>query len=222
MPRLPSRNADLARTVRRGRALRLLLFAGWVAILTLAAVFFNNSHRGSVLPLIVGWRMWVWVAFALLSGALLFRFFSLFSDKAFEGEIIRSSLAHTYAASEDEKNADETANFRVQTVLRVRCTDGKIRKLRFEQKPGFFLYYHEGNRVCKFAGLRYPLADPESLPAPPRPQKTADEDTTGKTIADLSRFSVCVFCGHFYPTPTVCENCGHSLIDPNEVFPKEK
>ncbi len=222
MTALPSRNTDLLRRVRRTRARRLLLFAGWVAVLVLAAVFFNNSHRGSVLPQITGWRMWVWVAFALLSGALLFRVFSIFTDRPFEGEIIRSSLAHTYSASDGEKSEDETANFRVQTALRVRCTDGKIRKLRFEQKPGFFLYYHEGNHICKFAGLRYPLADPASMPPLTHPLKTADEDTTGKTVVDPSRSYLCVCCGHFYPTPTVCEDCKLTLIDPKEVFPKEK
>lgn len=222
MPCLPSRNADLTRYVIRHRVLRVLLFAAWVTVLVLAAVFFNNSHKGSVLPQISGWRMWIWVAFALLSGALIFRIFPLFTEKTFEGEIIRSSLAHTYAFSDDEKNADETANFRVQTALRVRCTDGKIRKLRFEQKTGFFLYYHEGNRICKFAGLRYPLADPNSIPPLTHPLKTADEDTTGKAVVDPSRSYLCVHCGHFYPTPTICEDCKLTLIDPKEVFPKKK
>ena len=95
MFRIPGRNADVLRYVRKRRARRLLLFGGWIALLTLAAVYFNQTHRASVLPQIIGWRLLIWIAFALISGIFFFRIPSLFTDRSFEGEIIRSSLSHT-------------------------------------------------------------------------------------------------------------------------------
>ena len=220
---IPSRNADVLHYLRKQRALRILLFLGWITLLTLAAVYFNHTHRASVLPKIIGWRLLVWIAFALVSGVLLFRIPSLFTDRSFEGEIVRSSLSHTYSASGDSKNETEgNYNFRLNTVLQVRCTDGKLRKLRFEQKPGFFLYYHEGNTICHLAGLPYPVADPARMTAPPRRKWTPDEDSTGSTLTDPQKAFLCVACGHFYPTPTRCENCGLSLIDPKDIFEEKK
>ena len=223
MSRLPDRNADLLRYVRRRRAFKILLFAAWFAFLTLALLYFNRTHRYSVQSPIAGWRLWVWIGFSLLSGFVLFGMFRTFFDRSFEGEILRSSLSHSYSTSQDANAPAASYNYRLDTVLRVRTPDGKIRKLRFEQKPGFFFYYYEGNYIRYFSGLPYPIADPKRMQAAEVQKWSADEDTTGdenplpKRNAHKNAY-LCAACGHFYPTPTRCENCGHSLIDPKDIF----
>ncbi len=219
MFRIPSRNADLVRFVRRRRALRLLLFAGWFLFLTMALIYFNRTHRYSVQSPIAGWRLWVWIGFSLLSGLVLFGMIRMFFERSFEGEILRSSLSHSYSTSQDANAPAASYGYRLDTVLRVRTPSGKIRKLRFEQKPGFFFYYYEGNYIRYFAGLPYPIADPKRMKAPSVQKWAADEDTTGGPAVTVPQNSyLCAACGHFYPTPTRCENCGHSLIDPKDLF----
>ncbi|MBE6529553.1 MAG: hypothetical protein E7680_02985 [Ruminococcaceae bacterium] len=219
MVRLPNRNADLLRYVRRRRALRFLLLFLWTAFFALAALYFNRTHRFSIIPRLVGWRLWVWIAGAVVIGFFLFRIPSLFLDRSFEGEIVRSSLSHSYSAAAGA-NVSAAYQFRLNTVLRIQTPDGKLRKLKFEQKQGFYFYYHEGNYIRYFSGLPFPIADPSRMTAPPRQKWRADEDSTGDVVSNPQKSYLCAVCGHFYPTPTRCENCGHSLIDPKDLFGK--
>ena len=217
--RIPQRNGDLVRYVRRRRAVRLGLLALWTLLLIVGALFYNRSHETSVLPPIAGWRMAAWVAAALVSGLILFRVPQLFFDRSFTGEILRSGISHSYSASADPGAASAASrDFRLNTVLRVRTDGGKIRKIRFEQKPGFYLYYYEGNRVCHLSGLPYPVADPATMRSPVRSSSLADEDTTGNTVIDPRVSYVCAACGQFGRAPTVCSQCGLSLIDPRDLF----
>ena len=216
---IPQKNNDLKRYVIRRRALRVLLCLLWVALLIGGALLYNQSHENSVLPRILGWRMAVWAVAAVVSGVLIFRIPQTFADRSFSGEIVRSGLSHSYSASSDPGAAQPVSHdFRLNTVLRVRTADGKIKKIRFEQKPGFYLYYHEGNFICHLSGLPYPVADPTRMNVPPRPAFIKDEDSTGNTILDPRKSYVCAACGHFRHEPTVCDHCGLSLIDPKELF----
>ena len=217
-PHLPQRNRDLARYVRRKRAVRLGLLALWTLLLVVGAILYNRSHEKSVLPPIVGWRMAAWIAAALVSGALLFRVPQLFFDRSFTGVILRSGLSHSYSASADPGATRASQDFRLNTVLRVRTDEGKIRRIRFEQKPGSYFYYHEGNRVCHISGLPYPVADPATMQAPPRVSSLRDEDSTGSDPIDPRASYVCAACGQFGRAPTVCARCGLSLIDPRDLF----
>lgn len=219
MNRIPPENHDLLRYVRRRIAVRLLLCFIWVAFLVGGALAYNQSHEVSVLPPIVGWRLAAWVLAALVSGVLLFRIPQLFFDRSFEGEIVRSGLSHSYSASADPGAGQSISyGFRLNTSLRVRTPTGKLRHIRFEEKTGFYLYYHEGNYICHIAGLPYPIADPTRMIRIPRPDFSVDEDTTGNPTLDPQKSFLCAACGHFYPECTVCAHCGHSLIDPKKLF----
>ncbi len=215
--KIPAGNRDLARYVRRKRTVRVLLCLGWVAVLAVGAIFYNQSHEVSVLPRIVGWRLAIWLLAATVSGVLLFRIPHLFLDRPFEGEIVKAGLSRSYSTSDDPKQS-ASYGFRLNTALRVRTPNGKIRRIRFEEKNGFYLYYHEGNYICHLSGLPYPIADPARAVPASRPARTADEDTTGNTVYDPVGAYLCAACGQFYREPTVCAQCGHSLIDPKELF----
>lgn len=216
--RLPERNRDLTRYINRRRTVRILLFAGWVALLTLSAWMYNRSHSVSVLPPITGWRMAVWILASAVSGALVFRIPQMLTDRTCEGTIVSSGHAHSYSGSSDPgAGRDSSYQFRLNTVLRIRTADGDLRRLRFEEKPGFFLYYHEGNYVRHIAGLPYPVADPNRSLRREKRKMSPYEDRTGSTGEESGEF-LCAACGHFCPAPTVCESCGLTVIDPNEFF----
>lgn len=221
MFRLASQNRDLLLYIRRRRAFRIVLFVAWVALLCVCALLYNRSHEVSILPRIVGWRLAVWILAAVISGLFLFRIPGLFFDRSFEGVVVRSGLSHSYSPSADPGAGRSTSyGFRLNTVLIVRTDNGKLRRIRFEEKPGFYLYYHEGNYIRHISGLPYPIADPARMTDLPIDGTSLDDDSTGNTVIDPRTAYLCAACGYFSRESTVCPHCGHSLIDP-KVFFKE-
>ena len=196
--KIPKKNTDLRRHVLRRDLLRILGCLLWVALLVGGAVAYNNAHQ--TYPdyrRMVGWRMALWVGLAVLSGFFIFRMWKFFTDRACVGTIVTSGLSHTYTASPDPGATNGVDyDFRTNTALRLRLDNGKLRRLRFEQKPGFYLYYHEGERVAKFRGLPYPT--------------NLDPDQTHGCI--------CSACGAWRKDHLdYCEVCGMTLIDPKDL-----
>ena len=212
---IPSKNRDLRQYVRMKKLVRCLLALLWTGLLISGAIAYNQAHR-TYPPerLIVGWKFALLVVIAVVSGMLLFRLPKLFFDRSFEGIVERSGLSHSYSQSADPGSSEY--NFRLNTVLWVRKPDGTRKKIRFEEKPGFFLYYHEGTRVCHFPGLPYPLADISGLETPS--SKSSGADT--REDRPLGNY-LCVACGRLRKEPGICDACGLSVIDPKDVFNKE-
>ena len=209
MKPIPKRNRDLLRYVRKKKLIRSLLALIWIGILISGVLMYNHSHRAySVHTPITGWKFVLLCVAATVSGILIFRLPKLFLDRSFEGIVERSGLSHSYSRSADPGSAEY--NFRLNTVLRIRTPDGKHKKIRFEEKPGFFLYYHEGTRVRHFPGLPYPLADISESRA-----DLLNSDTHGDR--PLGSY-LCVACGRLRQAPDVCDRCGLSIIDPKEIF----
>lgn len=194
--KIPFQNRDLVRYVRRRDALRLIGYALWVALLIGGALSYNHNHQ--TYPdyrRMVGWRMAIWVLAAVASGFLIFRIWRFFTDRTFSGTIVTSALSRSYSASNDPGQGADY-DFRLNTYLKVRTDQGKLRRIRFEQKPGFYLYYHEGNRVTHFHGLPYPV----------------------NTDPDASHGCVCSACGtHSKALVDRCPVCDHSIIDPKNI-----
>lgn len=217
MRSVPERNRDLLRYVRKKKLLHCSLAALWAILLIAGAVAYNNAHR-TYTPdrLMTGWKFALWVVIAVVSGALIFRLPKLFFDRPFEGIILRAGISHSYSRSADPGSAEY--NFRLNTVLLIRTTDGKRKKIRFEEKSGFFQYYHEGTRICHFSGLPYPLADISGLEAPLTKASRAADTREDRSLGNY----LCVACGRLHHIPDVCDSCGLSVIDPKEVFGKEE
>ena len=196
---IPKKNKDLRRYVFRKDLFRVLGYAVWIAIWYAAVAFYNGSHE--TYPdyrLILGWKLWLWLAASALIGFFLFRIGRFLTDRSFCGTVERADLSRSYSASRDPGEGDY--DFRLNTYLRIRTDDGRKRRIRFEQKPGFYRYYAEGTRVVHFHGLPYPVnSDPTS-----------------------ENGWVCSACGAFSPErPTTCEICKHTLIDPVDLLPPE-
>ncbi len=198
--KLPKQNKDLARFVRRKVAKSLFGYAVWVALWVSGAVMFNKRHQTYEPHMrMVGWRMVLWVAAALVIGAILFRIYRLLLDRTRVGRITRSGLSHRYTratAKHPSRSSDEDENFRTHTVLRLCDERGKRFRLQFEQRDGFYTYYHEGERVLKLYGLPYPVnLDPEA-----------------------PHGRICAVCGRIMQkSDRSCDICGHSLIDVEDV-----
>ena len=165
MPSIPKSNRDLQRLARSRFILRVTGYLLWIALWYSGAVVYNRNHM-TYPPerRMVGWRLAVWMGIAVLSGILLFRMWKLITDRTLCGVIEFSGLSHGYTPSEDKSLLQGgDYDFRLHTVLLIRTPDGKRRRLRFEQKNGFYLYYYEGNHIVRFRGLPYPLnTDPAS------------------------------------------------------------
>ena len=197
--RIPSKNTDLRRYVLRRDILRIVGWLSWNVLLIGGAIVYNYNHQ-TYPPerRIVGWRMMLWVALAVVSGILIFRLWRLFTDRAYVGTIVTSELSYTYAASPDPGTMNGVDyDFRTNTAIRLQLHNGKLQRLRFEQKSGFYFYYHEGERVAKLRGLPYPVnLDPEAKYG-----------------------HVCSACGAWRQNaPPHCEVCGFSLIDPHDLL----
>lgn len=194
--KIPKKNRDLAVYVRRRDLIRLIGFVIWVALLIGGALFYNHEHQ--TYPdyrRMVGWRMAIWVAAALISGFLIFRLWKFFSDRSFSGTVVDAGLSRTWSASDDPGGATDY-DFRLKTRLRVRTERGRHRRIRFEQKLGFYLYYHEGNHVVHFHGLPYPI----------------------NTDPAASAGYVCSVCGHHSKERIdLCPACRKSMIDPADL-----
>ncbi len=218
--RLPKKNRDLRMYVLCRRGLQIGGYLLFIAAFYFGADAYNRAH--TTYPphrLIIGWRMAVWILSAVLLGFVLFRIWKLFLDRSFEGVVEKSGLSHDYTASADPGVANPVSyDFRLHSALVVRTPNGKKRHIRFEQKPGFYLYYYEGTHICHFAGLPYPVHDPDRTCRPPLRSDGAEE-----AFDDLSGGVVCVACGFMNKRADVpCGNCMHSLIDPRELWGDQK
>ena len=195
MKKIPNQNKDLRRYVLRRDLARVLGYVAWIAVWYAAVAVYNGSHE--TYPdyrLIIGWKLWLWMAASVILGFFLFRVYRFFTDRSFCGRIEKAGLSRSYSASADPGEGDY--DFRLNTYLRIRTADGKRRRIRFEQKPGFYRYYAEGATVVHFHGLPYPV----------------------NTDPDAQNGWVCSACGAFTPEKQdTCEICRHTLIDPRNL-----
>ena len=201
IPRIPKRNQDLRRLVLRTAVSRILGYAVWITLLYLGARSYNQNHQ-TYPPnrLIIGWKMAVWIGIAVVSGFFLFRIWKFFTERAFSGTIERYSHSRSYSASDESKALGTDHDFRLNTVLRVRTHDGRLRRIRFEQKNGFYGYYHEGAHIARLRGLPYPV----------------NLDPDGKDGY------VCSACGtHTKDAQNFCVSCDRSIVHPEDIITKE-
>ena len=197
--RLPKKHLDLRLYALFREITRWLLYALWIAFWLLGALFYNQSQPH--LPparLLVGWKLWVWMGASLLLGFLIFRIWRSFTNRGCQGRVLQSSLSHSYESSRDPgmlRTADY--DFRLNTLLKLETPKGRRVRLRFEQKNGFYLYYHEGEELLRLYGLPYPVNLNPSAP----------------------HGYLCVACGRIHETLIDrCEDCGHTLLDPQELL----
>ena len=195
-PAIPARNRDLRRLVLRRKLTKAGLYLLWLGALCIGAFRFNAGHeRHPMAP----WQLALWLGIGAAVGFLLLRGWMFFTERPFVGTVVRSGLSHGVRGED----------FRLNTAIRVTDGRGRRHRLRFEQKPDFYLLYHEGVRVCKLPFLTYPLPDPATVPVP-ESEKTRDAG------------AFCVVCGKLNsPGAAECCVCGCSLIDPGAVFDRE-
>ena len=199
--KIPRANRDLIRFVRWRRIRRIGGYLLWLAVFFLGAWFYNDAHQ-TYPPerRMVGLRLVILMLVAAISGFFIFQMWKFFSHRTVEGRI-------------------ETLNydFREHTYLIVRTDKGKKRRIRFEQKTGFYLYYYPGSYLCRFSELPYPVCDPAR-----RCRPDAEDSYVARVSRrhhdDLSEGRMCVACGFLNRGDRVCDRCGLSLIDPNDVW----
>ncbi len=196
MIKIPKNNQDLRRYVLGKDLRRLGLYAVWIALWYGGARAYNYNHQTySPDRLMIGWKLFFWMLASAFLGFFLFRIYAFFTDRTYRGTILTSGLSQSYEGSKDPgflKSADY--DFRLNTDLRIQRDDGKRKRLRFEQKNGFYFYYYEGTEVIKFHGLPYPVA-------------------IGNRNAH-SKHRMCVACGQVNGTEEHrCQTCFHTLID---------
>ena len=202
MRAIPKKHRDLRRLAATRTVLRVFGYLLWLALWYSGATVYNLNHM-TYPPerRMVGWRLAIWMGIAVLSGILLFRMWKLITDRTVCGVIESSGLSHGYTPSEDKtllQGGDY--DFRLHTVLVIRSENGKRRRIRFEQKNGFYMYYHEENRIIRFRGLPYPLnTDPQA-----------------------KNGYVCSACGFWSKSyEESCPACYRSLIAPEEMTEKK-
>lgn len=197
---IPARNQDLRRLVLRRRLIRLGLYLLWLSVLLVGANRFNASHT---LHPLSGWRLAAWLGGGAVIGFVLLRTYRLLTDRSFVGTVRRAGIAR-------RAKGDEVS---LQTTLRLTDeTTGRRHRLRFEQRDGFYMLFHEGVRVCKLSGLPYPLPDPQTVP-----DLTASAADRSALAKPADRF--CVVCGRCEsPFAERCTGCGYSLIHAEELF----
>ena len=214
--RIPHDNRDLIRFVRWQRIRRIGGYLLWLTIFLLSAWFYNDAHQ-TYPPerRMVGWRLAVLMFAAAVTGFFIFRMWKFFSHRTVEGRIEQSALSHTYTTTDDPGQM-KTINydFREHTYLIVRTDKGKKRRIRFEQKTGFYLYYYPGSYICRFSELPYPICDPARRCRPDVEQTRAAQ----RHHDDLSEGRICVACGFLNRGHEICDRCGLSLIDPKDVW----
>ncbi len=211
-PRLPDRNRDLRRYVFWRRLLQVLGYLAFTGLFAVGADRYNAAHQ-TYPPekLILGWKWAVWMVAALLLGFFLFRIYRLFSLRPLRGVILDSGLSHAYTGSADPGYGGRGYDFRTRTVLTVQDARGRKHRLRFEQKPGFYLYYYPGTSCCRLGGLHYPVCDPRSRAKPERRGREAFDDLSGGRI--------CVACGLLNQASVEkCANCGFTIVEPEDLF----
>lgn len=199
MLRIPRSHRDLSRYVFRRDATRLGLYLLWTVAWLAGALYYNQGRLH--LPeerLLLGWKLWLWMGIALVSGFLLLRIWRFFTDRTCHGIITQAALSRSYDNSPDPGVARRTDfDFRLNTSLRLVTPGGRRIRLRFEQKNGFYQYYHEGEEVLRLHGLPYPInLDPEA-----------------------PHGFVCAACGQIHAEyQERCEVCAHTLLHPRELL----
>ena len=197
MPRIPKQNRDLQVLTIHQFSLRMLGWAAWVVLLYQGACIYNQNPR--ILPenkLTPIWKMSLFLGIVILCGFFIFRIWKFFIPFSFVGTVERYSHVRSSAPSHDTKHRSNDDDFRLDTVLRIRTEKGRRRRLRFEQRNGFYQYYHEGNRIAYLRGLPYPI----------------NLDPDGKYGY------VCAACGaHSNNWQENCPSCGRSMIDPKNL-----
>ncbi len=195
MKSIPKKNRDLRHYVLKKDLFRAIGFALWIVIWWSGATVFNNNHKTySDARRMVGWRFWLWMAIAFVTGFLLFRLWKFFTDRTFRGKIVTNDNSRSYTPSEDPGNAEY--DFRLNTKLRIKLPNGKMRCIRFEQKNGFYTYYYADTEILHLHGLPYPI----------------NLDPTGKNGY------VCSACGTWSKDlPERCAVCNHTVIDPKDL-----
>ena len=200
MIRIPKENQDLRRYVRGKDWRRLCLYLIWIALWYGGAAVYNNNHQ-TYPPerLMLGWKLLLWMLASVILGFFLFRIYTFFTDRSYRGAILSSGLSQSYEGSKDPgllKAADY--DFRLNTDLRIDTHEGKHKRLRFEQKNGFYFYYYEGTEIVKLHGLPYPIAIDHRSPH--------------------SKHRMCAACGQVNsPEDSRCQTCFHTLIDENTL-----
>ena len=127
--------------------------------------------------------------------------------------ILSSGLSRSYSSSSDP-DAGGGMDFRTNTALRIRTANGKLKRIRFEQKDGFYQYYREGTFVRHYAGLPYPLADHTQSLSDDGQHRFASDSREERPPGNY----LCVACGRLNDEPGFCDICHHSVIDPGDVF----
>ncbi len=169
---------------------RIIGYAVWILLWYLAAYSYNDNHK--TYPdyrRIIGWKLALWMVGSVIIGFFLFRIYRFLTMRMLTGTVKHYRIAHSYTASGlGGEDSSEDSEFRTDTKLILLTDGGKKRRLRFEQKPGFYLYYAEGTRILRFRGFPYPLA--------------LDKSET-----------VCLLCGTLAKKgQTVCERCDSELV----------
>ncbi len=200
--KIPKQNRDLRRYVFQKDAKRIILYLLWNFAFLFGALSYNAAHtKYPPERLMIGWKLALWMALALIAGFFIFRIYLFFTDRSWRGVILKSGLSHTYEASRDPgiDNAGDW-DFRLNTRLQV-LKKGKIKPTQkhFEQKPGFYFYYYDNTEILKFHGLPYPLSIGSIHPdAPP---------------------TICLACGQMATEgDTRCDKCHYTLVDREEVL----
>lgn len=221
--RIPRANRDVRRLVAWRKIRRIGGYVLWLAAFWFCAWFYNDSHQ-TYPPerRLIGWRLAIFMAVAALTGFFLFRVWRFFFHRTVEGEIVLSELSHTYTTSADPRTVKIlNYDFREHTYLVIRTDKGKKRRIRFEQKTGFYLYYYPGSYICRFSELPYPICDPARR-CQPRVEESPVARAARAHHDDLSGGRMCVACGFLNRGEETCDRCGLSLIDPADVWNEKK
>jgi len=220
--RIPRSNRDVIRFVRGRKLRRLVGYALWLLLFAFSAWFYNDSHQ-TYPPekRMVGWRLALLMLVAAVTGLFIFQIWKFFFRRTVEGRILEAELSHTYTTSEDPREVKVlNYDFREHTYLVIQTDKGKKRRIRFEQKTGFYLYYYPGSHICRFSELPYPICDPARRCCP-EGEDTYVTRVTRRHHDDLSNGRMCVACGFLNRGDQICDKCGLSLIDPSEVWSGE-
>lgn len=197
--RIPVKNRDLRRYVIWKHLKKWSLLLAWMLVWYAGAIFYNQEHQ--TYPderRMTGWRMGLLMLAAFLVGMFLFRIWRLLTTRAISGTILQAGLSRS--CDVDETPQGRLRHAREDTLIRstllIRTDRGRKRRIRFEQKNGFYLYYHEGERIARLGGLPYPInLDP-----------------------DAPNGYVCAACGrHSAEWTDHCAECGFSMIAPKDL-----
>ena len=172
--------------------LPLLWFGIWMAVWVGSLITYRAEY-----PFIKLWRMVFAVAVAVFVGVLLFRVWRIFRGNL-EGKILKVKTAHAYRLFRSERGKNER-DFHVRVVLKVdtgrKSMRGKpiSRRVSFPQRNGTYLYYKEGDVICRWRGFSFPESTAHAVPGA----------------------RICIFCGEYTEVTdqTRCAVCDRPLPD---------